>query len=351
MTQAAAHISHISSRGITPGAHIGHATRQKAKVVPTHEMSGQIAPAPRFAPKNVGHTSTLVNVENLFAKRVLESIKQHSSPEQLSRHIKQAVHYIRHRHLRAMTDQAALRRYLRRLSRGNSAYELALLEGIQIITAADSLFDDLGYRDQDIIKSFILDHEAALQAYLNIASTLTQHSYLGHANELVAAYQEIMVTSTSVLCALAATIAKLGEHSLESWSRFLRQAAVADLTAMDVGADKVHLMFVLAELKSLQVLSTLHSFLKDLATKRLPNLPGTSLLTTLQFASNPISTMSVIEKWIAACQIPEQILFLQDYRNVLSRISSTAYKNEEEQQNAKTVLQKRIDHLIYCEED
>ena len=323
----------------------------RAKVVQgAHHMSAQIAPDYHFRPALPEDTSPFTNIASHIATRVTSHVHKSAHRETFEAHVRQTKHYIRHRHLRASTDAAALRRYLRRLARGNSAYELALLEGIVILAKQDDLFQSLGY-DDDAIKNFVLDHERPLRAYLNIAATLEKHLELANVNEMVATYQEIFITSTSTLSALAATIRRLGIGGLPSWLPFLLGAAVADLCALQVGADKVHLMFVLSELKSFRVLNTMMAFLKKLKDERLPACHiDDLLLTSLDFVGQPIAMMPTIDKWIALASHPEQILFLQDYRNFFGRVSVDAYKNEQEQQNVKTVLQQRIDHLVYTEE-
>ena len=347
-------IGALQTTGLRPVVlpHQVHTGGQRAKIVAdTALMTTQMSPDYSFRVALPEDTSVFHNIAPQIAARITGQIKKTVKHETFESHIRQVKHYIRHRHLRATTDAAALRRYLRRLARGNSAYELALLEGIVILAKQDDLFQGLGY-DDDAIKNFVLDNEQPLRAYLNIAAVLEQYVHIDTPNELMGTYQDIMITSTSTLSALAATIRKLGIGALPTWLPFLMKAAVSDLCSPQVGADKVHLLFVLSELKSFRILNTLVAFLKKLQSDRLHNKPlDDLLLTSLDFASQPVATMPTVEKWIALATHPEQILFLQDYRNFFARVSLDAYKNEQEQQNAKAVLQKRIDHLVYTEED
>ena len=321
-----------------------------AVAVPAAHLASQIGPDANFALPKTSEGSALGNARTLLSAKVLAHQKATHNPVVFAKHVRDLVRYVRHRHLRAFTDAAAMRRFMRRLSRSDKAYELALLDAIKALSAEDEQLSYLGY-DDDVLHSFVADHERELTAYLNISKTLSEHTHIATANELVGAYQEMVVLCPSVLSTLSALVRKIGLQELPLWVPFLRSAATADLSSLDVGADKIHLMFVLQELKNFSTLSTLQSLLARLAQNHVGYTPAALLLTTFDFIEQPITTMPKVERAIAMAALARQILFLQDYRNVFNSLPAHAYQSEDEQQNIKIILQKRIDHLIYTEEE
>jgi len=316
------------------------------KTTDSHELSQDINAGPplRRPPITQGE---LHQVKDHVVQRVVHSIKRHIPPHQFESNVRQLRKYIVHRRARALAANNPFRRYMRRLSKGSTAYELAMLYAITKLSDEDNELMHLGYTN-DMLTEFISDHEQQLQAYLNIASVVEEYHGYANVTELLGAYETIVLTTNSVISALAASVRRFGVDKLNSWAPFLQRSAVADLVSQPQGGDKIHLMYILQELKNFRILNTLRSFLEKLQETRLKHIPLTqSMVTTLDMVEQPITTMNTVEKWVEACTHEEQILFFQDYRNLFNRISTEAYKNEEQQQNVKTVLQKKVDHLIY----
>lgn len=294
----------------------------------------------------------LFNVRKQVSERVLSYIYRENAPlffrQQAQAIFARIVH--NQRYFKQHHDVTPLlRRFALKLSHGDKGFELAMLYALLSVAQDESKTYGLGYYE-DIIEQFINENDRALKAYLNISSVLEEFKELGSKQELVGHYTNIMVTTHSTLSALTACVKRFGAENIKQWAPFLTKCAVADLLGQQVGADKVHLMYVLSELKSFRTLNTLLSFLNKLKDNRLKHIPiEETLMTSLEYVEQPIATMPSIEKWVSACVHSEQILFFQDYRNIFSRLSLDAFKDEEQQQNAKTVLQKRIDQLVYSE--
>jgi hypothetical protein len=71
--------------------------------------------------------------------------------------------------------------------------------------------------------------------------------------------------------------------------------------------------------------------------------------TTIEFVKQPVATLPTLEKWINAATHAEQILFFQDYRGVFTKLPPEVYQNLEERKGTITVLQKKVDTLVYSE--
>ena len=310
-----------------------------------------LAPDAHFDPIIKPHaTGRLANVSAMLTTRILSHVLASHDPVVFASHVKYLVGYIRHRHLRAFTESAITRRYMRRLSRGNAAYELALLDAVRALAQDDEQLSAFGY-NEDVLRSFVLDHERQLAAYLNIAGVLSSHEHIASTNALVGTYQELVVLSDSVLSCLSALVRKIGPDELSSWVSFLRSAVVADLASLNIGADKVHLMFVLQELKNFATLNTLTSLLEKIKARFGQRSPANLLLTSFDLIEEPIATLPKIETHLALSPIATQILFLQDYRNVFGALPEHVYSSADARANVKSVLQRRIDHLVYTEEE
>lgn len=293
----------------------------------------------------------LFNVRKQVSARVLGYIHRQNTPLFFAQQAKAILARLSQQRYQRQHQDATnlLRRFTQKLSRGDVAFQLALLHAIKEVSDDDVKTYGLGYYE-DIVEQFIDENQRALTAYLNISSVLEEFTELGSQQELVGHYTNIMVTTNSTLSALSACLRRFGADNIAQWAPFLTKCAVADLVSQDVGADKVHLMYILQELKTFRVLNTFTSFFNKLHETRLGHLPiAETLMTSLDYVEQPIATMPSIERWISACTHAEQILFFQDYRNMFARLSSDAFKNEEQQQNVRTVLQRRIDQLVYSE--
>jgi hypothetical protein len=243
----------------------------------------------------------------------------------------------------------ALRQVFRRTSKGSAASELDLLEGLVALAKDDDQLASLGY-DQEALEDFAREHEKYLLASLHIHEQVNHQVRLGADGiTLKALYEEAVVKTTSVLQALRQLAMGAGSASILQWRSFLNNAVAADLGALDVGADKVHLELLLVELKGLRIFNALTYALKNLEKERLRREENNLFGLTLDYIEQPYVIMPQFERWVQACCHQDQILFFQDYRNIYQSIPEEAYVSEEQKVNSKRVLQERIDELIYSE--
>ena len=344
----------ISSLGQRP-THPSYFTRPVQKIVTAQavksldilktELSsesyfiGPISPNPVIIknPMKALLTKVLAQQEDLVPRsQIHQAVKLHRK-------------YILNSRVRA-TDTQQLRRLFRRNSKGSAAFDLDLLAALVAIAADDSDLRDLGYTEDNLL-DFTSHHERLLQASASIhEEVLAQIAFGADGIELKALYEEVVVKTTSVLQALRQLGQRGNMQTIVERKAFLHNAAAADLSAIDIGADKVHLMLILQELKGLRIFNMLASDIENLEQKRLKQIQPELFQRTLDLVEEPYQTMPILERWLAACTTEEQILFFQDYRKMYQMIPEEAYVNDEQKINTKRVLQDRIDELIYNEE-
>jgi type III secretion system TyeA family effector delivery regulator len=241
----------------------------------------------------------------------------------------------------------AFKREARRFSKGSSAYELALIDAIATIDSTEGL----NHFTEQFLYYYLRTHQQELQAFLNIQKALDAHQGQAPVEELAGIYEHIFVHSQSLLQALKGITEKLGVKDLATWLPFLRQSATLDLISLSWGADKNQLMHVLQELKSFKILNTFVAMLEEIEAKRFKGKKVDNyLLSSFEYIEQPLVMLPSIEKWVSACMTEEQILFFQSYRQVFKQLPEEAFKDNEQQRNALTILQNKTDELIYNEE-
>ena len=72
--------------------------------------------------------------------------------------------------------------------------------------------------------------------------------------------------------------------------------------------------------------------------------------TTLDYIEQPIREFPVVQSWVGHKNTQSQILFFQNFRNLLKSMPDDAYVNPEQKNNSLVSLQKKIDDLTYAED-
>lgn len=321
-----------------------HGTRVQANVVSDPNVMHDIAPDGHFkVPTQVNVSNNPQNYYETIAQQIATAIDRHSDPYEFDEQLGLVRNQFRRDPFR---DVSKYRQFAKQFSKGSSAYELALL-----LSLYNDLPDDEKPKLLEFIHRFINHQEAELQAYLNVINVIDAHSAHLDGTELAGVYEEVVTTTQSVMQALGVLAKRVGVQHINTWNQFLTQASVADLNAINVGSDRIHLMVILQELKSFKILNTFLASLEKLKERFLATQEMDTLVSnSFDYIEQPISTLAIIEKWCSASSTQEQILFFQAYKQVYSKLVDEAYKSEDQKQDAITVLQQRIDELVYNEE-
>lgn len=250
-----------------------------------------------------------------------------------------------------LADKALLESILAPYSKGSSAHNLAILQ--TLLSRQDPRLEAQGLTPA-LVSDYAAYRHQEIAAFVHVAQTIAQYQdqLSMSSQELMGSYEQAIVHTDCVLGAWRELGRRLGLEHCNRWKEFIQKSVVADLYAQDIGADKVHLQFILQELHSLRILQTLQDFLGQLKEKRLAHASvqtGEILQTTLDFSCEPVAHLPAIDSWVFDQNLDQRILFFQDFRHVCKEIPPDAFASEHHVSDVKVVIQTQIDQLVYSQ--
>lgn len=292
--------------------------------------------------------------EDLISELIRESLKaQSDQPEQHRQDAEAARDRLIQMQLTGKPSQQ-LDDLLRRYSGGSSQKGLAILAELVRMAQNDPELLRLGFT-QRALEDYAVAHEAGLFAALNIADAL-QLAPAGaqdSASRILGLYEDAIASSQSVLQTFQTLGQSEGISTISQWRGFLTEAVAADLSKQNSGGEKVHLQLILQELKGFRTFNTLSQGLDRLG-KYLPRQGGpdaaTLMQTTLDYVEQPVREFPKVESWVSTSPVGQQILFFQNFRNLLRSMPDDAYASPEQKTGLLVSPQKRIDDLTFSED-
>lgn len=252
--------------------------------------------------------------------------------------------------------QAKLDEILRKAGGGSTQQSLAILEELVKQSKTDPQLQALGITD-DMLREFVEANESAILSAINIQDVIENSPKIAteSAQRILGLYENAVISSQSVL----QTFQRLGQtegiSKISDWRSFLTEAVAADLSAQKSGGDKIQLALILQELKGFRLFNTLTAGLEKLSDRHLrgssPEDRASMLQLTLDFVEQPVRELAKLERHSTPLALGKQILFFQDYRNVIKSMPDDAFASADQKRNAMSPLQKRIDELTYSEEE
>ena len=239
---------------------------------------------------------------------------------------------------------------------GSTQQSLAILEELVKQAKTDPQLQALGITD-DMLREFVEANESAILSAINIQDVIENSPKIAteSAQRILGLYENAVISSQSVL----QTFQRLGQtegiSKISDWRSFLTEAVAADLSAQKSGGDKIQLALILQELKGFRLFNTLTAGLEKLSDRHLrgssPEDRASMLQLTLDFVEQPVRELAKLERHSTPLALSKQILFFQDYRNVIKSMPDDAFASADQKRNAMSPLQKRIDELTSSEEE
>lgn len=292
--------------------------------------------------------------EDLISQLIRESLQaQSGQPEQHRQDADAARDRLIQMQLAGAPSQQ-LDDLLRRYSGGSSQKGLAIMAELVRMAQTDPELGRLGFTQQ-ALADYALAHEAGLVAALNIADALelAPAGAQDSASRILGLYEEAIATSQSVLQTFQSLGKSEGISTITQWRGFLTEAVAADLSKQSSGGEKVHLQLILQELKGFRTFNTLAQGLERLG-KYLPKQGGpdaaTLMQSTLDYVEQPVREFPKVESWVSSSPVGQQILFFQNFRNLLKAVPDDAYASPEQKSGLLVSPQKRIDDLTFTED-
>ena len=251
-------------------------------------------------------------------------------------------------------EQAVLEQLFAKFTKGSRALGLLYMKGLEDLAKHDPHLEQLGYGAK-ATQQWARTYEKEVTAFMHVANVLKAHSTAyGEVAQHMANYERAMVSANSVLGAFSILVTRYGS----TWTAvrdLFTKAVLADLLAVDLGGDKIHLQYVLQELKSLRMMRTFTKSLDKLTQNNgtmLTDAEKEELLgLSLEFPEKALEKMVTLDDWLMSASTQEQILFFQGYRNLFNEVITEAYANETQKQDTRAVIQDRIDRLVWEETD
>lgn len=292
--------------------------------------------------------------EDLISELIRESLKaQSEQPEQNRQDAEAARSRLIQMQLTGKPSQQ-LDDLLRRYSGGSSQKGLAIMAELVRMAQNDPELQRLGFTPQ-ALEDYAVAHEAGLVAALNIADALelAPAGAQDSASRILGLYENAIASSQSVLQTFQSLGQSEGISTITQWRGFLTEAVAADLSKQTSGGEKVHLQLILQELKGFRTFNTLSQGLERLG-KYLPRQGGpdaaTLMQSTLNYVEQPVREFPKVESWVSSSPVGQQILFFQNFRNLLRAVPDDAYASPEQKAGLLVSPQKRIDDLTFSED-
>lgn len=244
---------------------------------------------------------------------------------------------------------------LKETAKGTSQNQLATLAAF--LESADGAA--LTAHLPNLLETFVEDAESNLVASMNISAELAQRQprvASDEAERILYAYEDAVVSSESVLQVFQKLGSLEGQDKITDWRGFLTESVAADLKGHPSSQDREKLQVLLIELKGFRIFNTLASGLDRLQERYLEpfglELPaGTLMQQTLDFVEQPIREYPKVEALSSRLPPDKQVLFLQDFRDLLKSLPDFAYSTDQQKAQLLVPLQQKIDDLTYSEFD